>query len=147
MFLRPKYCLENGENSISKHLNFKIFWGWGNARKAGCRLLAQWGHLLQNLLTPLTSLNTMWDSRNGAVWRKHCIAIPPWPWKCIHLSGWHDRAGKHVAGLDFSLHLFLVVLGVDLTEGESRMEWCLVGPLLTAILFTELTDLDDKMLL
>ena len=25
--LRPKYCLENVENSISKHLNFKIFWG------------------------------------------------------------------------------------------------------------------------
>ena len=25
--LRPKYCLENGENSISKHLNFKLFWG------------------------------------------------------------------------------------------------------------------------
>ena len=25
--LRPKYCLENSENSISRHLNFKIFWG------------------------------------------------------------------------------------------------------------------------
>ena len=27
MFLRPKHCLENGENSISENLNFKIFWG------------------------------------------------------------------------------------------------------------------------
>ena len=27
MFLKPKYCLESIENSISKHLNFKIFWG------------------------------------------------------------------------------------------------------------------------
>ena len=27
LFLRPKYCLENVEHSISKHLNFKIFWG------------------------------------------------------------------------------------------------------------------------
>lgn len=27
MFLRSKYCLENVENSISKHLNFNIFWG------------------------------------------------------------------------------------------------------------------------
>jgi len=26
-FLRPKYCLENVENGISKHLNFKIFQG------------------------------------------------------------------------------------------------------------------------
>ena len=25
--LRPKYCLENSENSISRHLNLKIFWG------------------------------------------------------------------------------------------------------------------------
>ena len=27
IILRPKYCQENIENSISKHLNFKIFWG------------------------------------------------------------------------------------------------------------------------
>ena len=25
--LRPKYCQEKVEHSISKHLNFKIFWG------------------------------------------------------------------------------------------------------------------------
>ena len=25
--LKPNYCLENVENSISKHLHFKIFWG------------------------------------------------------------------------------------------------------------------------
>ena len=25
--LRPKYCLENSENSISRHLNLKIFGG------------------------------------------------------------------------------------------------------------------------
>ena len=28
--LRPKYCLENSENNISRHLNFNIFfWGGG----------------------------------------------------------------------------------------------------------------------
>ena len=26
IFLRPKFCLENAENSISKHLNFTISW-------------------------------------------------------------------------------------------------------------------------
>ena len=25
--LRPKYSLEDSENSISRHLNFRIFWG------------------------------------------------------------------------------------------------------------------------
>ena len=62
--LRPKYCQEKVENSISKHLNFKIFWGgvhpqtpWEahtfGTRKIGCCLLSEWGHLLQNLLTAL----------------------------------------------------------------------------------------------
>ena len=27
LFIRPKYCLENVENSISKHVIFKISWG------------------------------------------------------------------------------------------------------------------------
>ena len=27
LFIRPRYCLENVENSISKHLIFKISWG------------------------------------------------------------------------------------------------------------------------
>ena len=51
--------LENVENSISKHLNCNIFWGVEKfpapppLREVGCRLLSQWGHLLQNLLTAL----------------------------------------------------------------------------------------------
>lgn len=78
------------------------------------------------------------------VTERHTVAIPPWPWKYIHLSGWHDRAGKHVAGLNFSLRLFPVALWVDLTEGESRMEWCLERTQLIAILFAEMIELAWK---
>ena len=50
--LRPKYCLENVENSISKHLNFKIFCGGISVETSTSKLIDSTG-------IPKKSYNTM----------------------------------------------------------------------------------------
>ena len=68
LLIGSKYCLENIKNSISKHLNFKIFWRVGACPQTPVKSLRdqrsntrlpptvffQWGRLLQNLLTALS---------------------------------------------------------------------------------------------
>ena len=60
--LRPKYCLENVENSISKHLNFKIIWGSMPQTPLGSSRLRQSKNRLPPNFPVRTSTSKLIDS-------------------------------------------------------------------------------------